>query len=108
MQKYSQIFSSISNIISEEKPKNENKEKENKTKTEFKKISKQFSTLLFNQKLPENIFESDIENKNNEKDIIEEDNILLSNNININNDLVESKEKDIINKEDINNLIEKY
>ena len=108
MQKYSQVFSNISDkIFTSDKTKIENIGIEYKAKKELKKTVKQFNNLLFNPKLSENIFQTiitDIDNKNNENDILEENNNLLSNNI---NNLLEN-EKDDISKEDINNLIEKY
>ena len=108
MKKYSQIFSNITeNLFSLDKNKKEKMDKsiiEKKAKIELKSTVKQFNKLLFNPKLSENIFQSTIDN-DNDNDILEEDNLILTNNIN--NNSFEDKKEDI-NKEDIYNLIEKY
>ena len=98
MQKYSKIFNNIINNISlSEKIKSEKSEKnilETKAKNELIKTIEQFNKLVSNPKLQDNIFMSN-----------SDDNDFLENKINE----IKSEEKNFdINKEDLDNLIEKY
>ena len=94
MQKYSQVFTNITeNISSLEKTKIENIGFEYKIKNELKKTVKQFNKLLFNPKLSENFFESPTEFINNNIEFLEQDNYLLSSDNNLN-----ENEKEVVLK----------